>query len=292
MRLHLARHNGLRQPADLAGTAARGVGHGGVDIALPADLQFLDLALRLKAAQGLEHGFAQGQAACQLADDANVPIIALDLAAARGGAFRIVNVHLQIASGPAQAVMRFKPQSFGCQGVAVAHIALVEAQLECALQPFQRQRRQVFAQGHVYRLQLRADRYAATQPFAVFGLHMQLAFALPHGNVFAQVCVLAQARNVCFGNIGLHGARPFVPLGRFAPQPVLPIGCRLDRLAPAGRGGECQLQIVVPAVVIQAGLHLRNHQGHYLPLRIAPLHAPVANFKHRLLQQPIQRRIG
>lgn len=74
----------LRQPTDAAGAATRRVGHGRVQIALPAQVQIVHLALRLIAPQGLEHGIAQRQALRQLADH-NIPIIALDFAAARVG---------------------------------------------------------------------------------------------------------------------------------------------------------------------------------------------------------------
>ena len=146
-------HGSLRQPTDAASTATRRIGHGRVQIALPAQVQIVHLTLWLVAPQGLEHGLAQRQALRQLADHADIPIIALDFAAACSRAFCIVIGHLQIAPGPAQIVIGFKRQPFGAEGVAVAQPALVEAEFERALQPLQRQWRQVFSKRDIHRLQ-------------------------------------------------------------------------------------------------------------------------------------------
>ena len=121
---------------------------------------------------------------------------------------------------------------------------------------------------------------------------MQFAAPFAQRYVLAQIHILAQLRYIHFGHFGLHIARPSAPIGRLTPQPVRPFGRGCDRLAPASGWRQRQLHHMAPAHIGQTGLDLRNRQRRHLPLRIAPLHAAVANFKHRLLQQPVQRGIG
>ena len=200
-------------------------------------------------------------------------------------------VHLHIAARPAQRIVGFKRQAFGLQRIAVAPLCLVEAHLERALQPLERQRRQPFAQGDIHRLQARLNAHAAAQPLAVFRLHVQAPPALAQSHILAQIHILAQLRHIQLGNVGQYRARPFAPTRGFVQQAVLPVGRSRNWPPPACRWRQGQLQLVMPAAVFQMRLHLRNGQRRNLALRIAPLNAAFANFQLRLRQQPVQRRI-
>ena len=73
---------------------------------------------------------------------------------------------------------------------------------------------------------------------------------------------------------------------------MLPLHSSRYRMSPASRRSQVNLQCVIAAFVVQAGLHLLQVQRQHFALRITPANTTVADFKHGLFQQPRDSGIG
>ena len=282
----------VRQPANVVRFAACDKRPGLVDVALPVHQQLIHLPMRLVRGQSLEHGLAQRQALGQLADDADIPLVALHLSAAGGAVNALVDGDFHVATGPADVVVGGKAQPGRGHGVAVVVVVVGVLHGQQGLHVFQRQRRQVFAQRHIHRVEFGVGREGAVESFGKLGPQLQVALALLQVHMAAQIDIAAQLRHVQLRHVGVGHAGPVAPVGAALKKTVPPLKHRVDRLAPARRRRHLHLQGMLACAVVQTGLHIRQQQRRCVALRIAPADAAAGDLEHRLRQQPVDGGLG
>ena len=282
----------LRLPANVPSLADGGKAAWLVQLALPVERERFHVAARLEGVERIERGVAQRQTAGQFADDAQIPVVPLDMAAAAGTVGAVVQLHTHIAAVPAVAAERGEIQLLRGQCVGFVVVGGGKLHAEHALHVLQHQRRQVFPEPQVDLVQIGLDGGGAAAHLLEVGPDAHAALAAAQVDAAAQAGVAAQFGQVQLGQVGIGHTAPVAPDSAVAEQRVGPVADELDRLAPAG-GRRClQLQLVLAAAVFQAGADIGHQQRGHLALGIAPVQAAVADGDMRLGQQPVERWAG
>ena len=282
----------LGLPADVRGLAHGGKAVGLVKPALPVQRERFHVAARLEGVERVEGGIAQRQAAGQLADDAQIPVVAFDMAAAAGTVGAVAQFHAHIAVVPALAAQGGEIQLLRGQRVGLVVVGRGKLHAEHAAHVLQHQWRQVLCQSHIDFIQVGFDGGGAAAHLLEVGPDAHAALAAAQVDAATQAHVAAQFGQIQLGQVGIGDAGPVAPDGAVTEQRMAPFADELDRLAPAGRRRGLQLQLVAQATVFQGGTDIGHQQRRCIALGIAPAQAALRDGDMRLRQQPVQRRTG
>ncbi|MDT4823803.1 hypothetical protein FQZ97_570420 [compost metagenome] len=272
----------LRGHAQAADPALGLVARDRVGRALPVHVDALDQAARRIGAQHAVRGLAQRQAVGDERQRREVEPVGLQRAVLGRAALGRRVLQPQVAAGPAQAVDGVELQGGGreLEGVRV-HLPR-----QPAGDGAQHQRLQPLAERGVDAVQAQVGRAADDAPVVHVGPQAQRAVAFADARVERDV--LAQARDVDVGQVGIELAVPGLPVAAADRQQRLAeLAAQREALAPAGRRRGIQPQAVAARAVAGHEAHVGQQQRFGAALLVGPAHGAAFDDELALREKPV-----
>ena len=283
------RRCGDRQAADLG---PRAVGAGRVQRPVPAGGQAAHGALGVELVEQRAQALADRQALGQIGQRGQVQPVGAELAAGH----RVAGAHLgqahglllaparrQLAGQPALAVTGGEGQPVDGQGHAAGRALGHEAPaqlLKCQRLQGRRQAHRDVAHRGLQR-QRQRQRLVPVDPGPQRGLAMLQADR--------QVHMLAQAVDIHLGQVGIQRALPALPVAGPRQQRAARQRAQRETLAPAGRRGGVQAELMPAPGVAHHQQHVVELQRRSTTQLVHPAQHAAADHQLVLLEQPVGR---
>ena len=272
---------GLRREREATEQALGTVVQRRVERAVPLRAEFGEHAFGLEFGQQAPQRIAEWNARGHLRHLTQVEPLRAELAAACRFAFTLAPAQLHVALWPAHAVAGEETEALHVEH----YIIVIALRDEAALDLLEGQRFDVLRQPQGHRAQGQVD--GGGVRLAVF----QLEPAAQRTHAFAQLerqChVLAQLVHVDARQAGVGAAAPAPPVGAARQQRLREAGARGEAVAPRGRWGRFEVNVVLQQAVAHHQLYVAQYQRRGLALFVGPAQRAATDHELVLLEKPV-----